>query len=74
MRRSLSKNPEQRPMPGPLGKMLYGRFPSAMLAWAFNQAGASVRRSRYRFRYSGSFVDPGVHKLAANSLLDTSDS
>jgi hypothetical protein len=74
MRRSLSKNPEQRPMPGPLGKMLYGRFPSAMPALAFNQAGASVRRSRYRFRYSGSFVDPGVHKLAANSLLDTSDS
>jgi hypothetical protein len=47
MRRSLSKNPEQRPMPGPLGKMLYGRFPSAMPALAFNQAGASVRRCRY---------------------------
>jgi hypothetical protein len=74
MRRSLSKNPELSPMPGPLGKMLYGRFPFAMLALAINQAGASVRRSRYRFSYSGSFVDPGVHKLAANSLLDTSDS
>jgi hypothetical protein len=61
-------------MPGPLGKMLYGRFPFAMLGLAFNQAGASVRRSRYRFRYSGSFVESGVHKLAANSLLDASDS
>lgn len=27
-----------------------------------------------RLSYSGSLVEPGVHKLAANSLLDTSDS
>jgi hypothetical protein len=40
MKRPLSKNPEKRPMPGPLGKMLYGRFPFAMLGLAFNQAGA----------------------------------
>src|ERR1700730_4890321 len=38
------------------------------------KGGASVRRDRFRFNYSGSFVEPGVHKLAANSLLDTSDS
>jgi hypothetical protein len=33
MKRPLSKNPEKRPTPGPLGKMLYGRFRLPSRAW-----------------------------------------